>query len=116
MWSVVDVVRTFRDFDRFVRAVSCASAALVVASGLLAGLAAAARWTADALPAMPATIVVAVLFLAWVTLGVASFGLVVVALVGVVVHLLGWRTGLLAFAVIMAVAWRLTVQRSGPPF
>ena len=65
---------------------------------------------------MPATIVVAVLFVAWVTLGVASFGLLVVASVGVAVHLFGWRTGLLAFAAIMAIAWRLTVQGSGPPF
>lgn len=65
---------------------------------------------------MPATVVAAALFVAWVTLGGASFGLVVVAPVGVAVHLLGWRTGLPAFAAIMAIAWRSTVQRSGPPF
>lgn len=103
-------------FDRFVRAVLYASATLVVASGLLAGLALAVRGAAEALPALPATVVATALFVVWVTLGVTSFGLVVVALVGVVVHLLGWRMGLLAFAAIMAVAWWLTVQGSGPPF
>ena len=115
MRSVVDVVRTFRDFDRFVRAVSCASAALVVASGLLAGLATAARWTADALPAVPATVMAAILLVAWVALGVAGFGLVVVALAGVMVRLLGWRAGLLAFAAIVAAAYQMAVHRLGPP-
>lgn len=43
MRSVVDVVRTFRDFDRFVHAMLYGSTALVVASGLLAGLAMAAH-------------------------------------------------------------------------
>lgn len=80
------------------------------------GQASAVRGAAEALPAMPATVAAVVLFVAWVTFGVASFGLVVVALMGVVVHLFGWRTGLLAFTAITAVAWWLTVQRSGPPF
>lgn len=115
MRSVVDVVRTFRDFDPFVRAMLYGSTALVVASGLLAGLAMAAHWTAAALPALPATVLAVILFVAWVTLGVAGFGLVVVALAGVMVRLLGWKAGLLVFAGIVAAAYRMTVHRLGPP-
>lgn len=115
MWSVVDAVRTSRDFDRFVRAMLYGSATLVVASGLLAGLSVVARGAVDALPALWATVVAVILFVAWVTLGVAGFGLVVVALAGVMVRLLGWRAGLLAFAAIVATAYQMTVHRLGPP-